>query len=107
MPPATTVAGPDFVMARSAEAVTPVVTEDVLFPGTGSLVVLAMLAVLVSDAAWEGAVTTIVIVGAVAPAANAGRVHATEAFPVFVQVHPVPTAEGCPRSPMTRAGHYL
>jgi hypothetical protein len=39
------------VIAKSADAVTAVVTEEVLFPGTGSLVVLAMLAVLVSDAA--------------------------------------------------------
>jgi hypothetical protein len=80
-------------MERSAEADTVVVTIEVLFPGTGSAVVEATLAVFVRDAAWRGASTTRVIDGAVAAAASAGRVHDTETLPVLVQVHPVPAAE--------------
>jgi hypothetical protein len=40
-PAATTVAGPDLAMARSADAVTAVLVEEELLAGVGSLVVLA------------------------------------------------------------------
>jgi hypothetical protein len=55
------------VIARSAEAVTVVLATEVLLAGTGSAVVEDTEAVLDSDAAWFGAVTTTVIVGAVFP----------------------------------------
>jgi hypothetical protein len=91
--PATTVAGPVLVIARSATAVTPVVTDEVLFAGTGSAVVEDTEAVFVKDPACAGAVTTTVIVGAVAPAANAGRVQVADTFPTFEQAQPVPVAD--------------
>src|SRR4051794_1964740 len=91
--PATTVAGPDLVMARSAEAVTVVFALAVLLPATGSLVVDETLAVWVRAPACAGAVTATVIVGAVAPAARAGRVQVLETLPAFVQVQPVPVAD--------------
>src|SRR4051794_9329924 len=93
VPAATTVAGPVLAIARSADALTPVVTDEVLFVGSGSLVVLDTLAVLVRLAAWFGAVTTTVMAGAVTPVATAGRVQATETLPVLVQVQPVPVAD--------------
>ena len=91
--PATTLAGPVFVTARSAEPVTPVEVDEVLFAGFGSAVVEDTDAVLLSVPAWAGAVTTTVMVGAVAPVASAGRVHVTETFPVLAHVQPVPTAD--------------
>ena len=92
-PDAATVAGPDLVIARSAEAVTVVLADAVLFRGFGSAVVDEMMAVLVNDAAWGGAVTTTVMVGAVAPVASVGLVQVTETLPTFVQVQPDPVAE--------------
>jgi hypothetical protein len=92
-PAAVTEGGPVFVIERSAEAVTVVVAEEVLFVATGSAVVDDTLAVFVSEPAWPGAVTTSAIVGAVAPDASVGRVHVTDTFPVLVQVHPVPAAD--------------
>ena len=91
-PAATTVAGPVFVIARFAEAVTVVEAVEVLLAAFGSAVVDAIDAVFDSDAAWPGAVTVTVIVGAVAPVARVGRVQVTETLPVFEQVHPVPVA---------------
>lgn len=81
------------VTARSAEAVTDVDTVELLFPGLGSLVVEEMAAVLDSEPACAGAVTTAVIGGAVAPVARAGRVQVTDTLARFVQVHPLPPAE--------------
>lgn len=81
------------VIARSADAVTVVVVDAVLLPGTGSLVVLDTVALFVTDPACGGAVTTTVMVGAVAPAASVGRVQVTETLPVLVHVHPVPVAD--------------
>ncbi len=81
--PATTVAGPVLVIARSADAVTVVTATAVLFAGFGSAVVDETDAVLLSEAAWAGAVTVIVITGAVAPAASVARVHVTETFPTL------------------------
>ena len=92
-PPATTVAGPVFTIARSADAVTPVVVDVVLLAGTGSAVVDEIDAVFVRVVACAGAVTTTVIVGAVVPVASVGRVQVTETLPVLVQVQPVPVAE--------------
>ena len=92
-PPATTVAGPVFVMARSATAVTVVTAVEVLFAGFGSLVVPATLAVLDRVAAWPGAVTTTVITGAESPVASAGAVQEAETFPTLVQTQPVPVAD--------------
>ena len=86
-------AGPVLVMARSAEAVTPVVTDEVLFAGTGSAVVADTDAVLVSEPAWAGAVTVSVIVGAVAPVTSVALVQVTETLPEFEQAHPVPAAD--------------
>ena len=40
-------AGPDLVIARSAEAVTAVLVDEALFAGFGSLVVLATLELLI------------------------------------------------------------
>ena len=81
------------MIARSADAVTAVVTDEVLFAGFGSAVVDDTEAVLVSVAICGGAVTTTVIVGAVAPVASAGRVQVTETLPALVQVQPVPVAD--------------
>ena len=80
-------------MARSADAVTPVVTDEVLLPGTGSLVVEATEAVLVRLPAWAGAVTVTVITGAVAPVASAALVQVTDTLPTFEQAQPAPLAE--------------
>jgi hypothetical protein len=80
-PPAATCAGPDFTIERSADAVTVVSTDDRSLPGTGSLVVLETCAEFVRDAASVGAVTTIVIVGAVTPEASKERVHVTDTLP--------------------------
>src|SRR5450631_627049 len=91
--PATTVAGPVLVIARSADAVTPVDVEEVLLPGTGSAVVEETEAVLLNVPACAGAVTTTVMVGAVVAVASAGRVQVTETLPVLLQVQPVPTAD--------------
>ena len=83
LPPATTVPGPDFTSDRSAEAVTPVVTDELLFSRLGSAVVAETAARLVSEAACAGAVTRTVIVGAVAPVASDARVHVTDTFPAL------------------------
>jgi hypothetical protein len=91
--PATTVAGPVLLIARSAEAVTVVVAVAVLFAGFGSAVVEATLAVLLKLPAWFGALTVTVITGAVAPAASAARVHVTDTLPVFEHDQPVPVAD--------------
>ena len=57
-PPAATVAGPDFKIERSAEAVTVVNTSPVLlFPVSGSLALLDTLAVLIIVPPTAGAVT--------------------------------------------------
>ena len=80
-------------MDRSADAVTVVEAMDVLFPALGSAVVDDTAAVLLSVVAPAGAVTTIVMVGAVTPAARVGRVHVTEVLPTCVHVHPVPDEE--------------
>ena len=80
-------------MARSAEAVTAVVTDEVLSAGFGSAVVDATDAVLVRDAAWFGAVTVTAMAGADVPVARSGRVHVTETLPAFEQTHPVPVAD--------------
>jgi hypothetical protein len=92
-PDACTLAGPDLLMDRSADAVTVVLTDEVLLPDVGSLVVLVTLAVLAMLPACAGAVTVTVMTGAVAPAAKAGRVQVTEMLALFVQVHPAPLAE--------------
>jgi len=92
-PAATTVAGPVFVIARLADAVTVVLATDVLFPDAGSAVVDAIEAVFVRDAACAGAVTVTVMVGAVAPVTIAARVQVTDTFPVFEHTHPVPDAD--------------
>ena len=88
-----TVAGPDFTTDRSADAVTVVTAEEELLPRFGSGVGLDTVAVFVSDPACPGAVTTTVIVGAVTPAARAGRVHVTDTFTVFEHTQPVPVAD--------------
>src|SRR3954466_2699875 len=93
LPAATTVAGPAFTIDRSAEAVTDVLAVEALLPGFGSLVAELTLAELVSDAVCAGAVTTTVIVGAVVPAASAGRVQVTVTLPALVQTQPVPVAD--------------
>jgi len=90
--PATTVAGPLLVIARSADAVTPVVTELELFAATGSAVADDTLALSVKVAPCAGAVTVTVMAGADVPVASAGLVQVTETFPLFVQVQPVPVA---------------
>ena len=69
------------------------VAFDALLAGLGSAVVEETAAELVRDAACDGAVTTTVMVGAVAPAARAGRVQETEALPRLVHVHPPPAAD--------------
>ncbi len=92
-PPATTVAGPVLVIARSADGVTVVVAVAVLFAAFGSGVADATVAESVRVAPWAGAVTVIVITGAAAPAASAGRVQVADTFPTFVQVQPAPVAD--------------
>ena len=81
------------MIARSADAVTVVLVVEVLFAALGSGVADVTVDVLVSVAACAGAVTTTVIVGAVAPVASAGRVHVADTFPTLVQVQPVPVAD--------------
>src|SRR5664279_1691035 len=80
-------------MARSAEAPKVVVAVEVLLAGTGSAVAGEIVAVLVRVPACAGAVTTTVMVGAVAPVTSAGRVQVTDTLPVLVQTQPVPVAE--------------
>ena len=92
-PPATTVAGPVLVIARSADGVTVVDADEELLPGTGSLVADVTVAVSVRVAPCAGAVTTTVIVGAEVPVASVARVQVTETFPLFEQAHPVPVAD--------------
>jgi hypothetical protein len=91
--PAITVAEPDLLIDRSAEAVTVVDAVDVLLPGTGSVVVEETLAEFDNDPAWAGAVTTTLMVGAVAPVARPARVQDTDTLPELVQVQPVPAAD--------------
>jgi hypothetical protein len=91
--PATTVAGPVFVIARSAEGVTVVDVDEVLFAGVGSLVAELTVAVFVSVAPCAGAVTVTVISGADVPVAKAARVQVTETLPVFEHAQPVPVAD--------------
>ena len=85
VPPTPTLAGPVLTRARSAESVTVVLAVDVLFPGVGSVVGEETVAVLDSDPAWAGAVTMMVMGGAVAPVARVARVQVTEVLPVLVQ----------------------
>ncbi len=66
---------------------------EVLFAASGSAVVAVTDAVFDRVAACAGAVTTTVIVGAVAPVASAGRVQPTETLPTFVHVQPAPVAD--------------
>src|SRR3954452_5944959 len=80
-------------MLRSATAVTVVSAVAVLLAATGSAVAADTVAEFERAAAWAGAVTTTVIVGAVAPVATRGRVQVTDTLPAFVQVQPVPVAE--------------
>ena len=81
------------MIARSADAVTPVVTDEELLATFGSAVVDATDAVFVSEPACAGAVTVTVITGAVAPVPRAARVQVTETLPVFEHTHPVPVAD--------------
>ena len=81
------------MIARSADAVTPVVTELVLFAAFGSAVVEATDAVFVKLPACAGAVTVTVITGALAPVASNARVHVTDTFPAFEHTQPVPAAD--------------
>jgi hypothetical protein len=81
------------VIARSALAVTPVVTELELFAAFGSAVVEATDAVFVNDPACAGAVTVTVTTGAVAPVTSAALVHVTDTLPVFEHAQPVPDAD--------------
>ena len=62
-------------------------TLSVLLEGSGSDVVEAIVAVLVSEAGWFGAVTTTMRV-VDDPAAHDARVQATETLPVLLQVQP-------------------
>ena len=80
------------MIAKSAEAVTRVLALAVLFAGKGSAVADETEAVSDMLAACTGAVTTTAIVGAVAAAASAGRVHVIEALAALMQVHPAPVA---------------
>src|SRR5262249_42393388 len=57
VPAAATVAGPVLAIDRSADAVTPVVTDEALFVRSGSGVVLATAAVLGGVAACAGALS--------------------------------------------------
>src|SRR5205823_803764 len=75
-----------------ADAVRPVVTDEELFVRSGSAVVLATLAVLVSVVACAGAITVTTIIGAVVPEARVVRVQVTETFPAFEHAQPAPVA---------------
>jgi len=81
------------VIARSAEAVTVVVTVEVLLAGFGSAVVEDTDAVFDSVPACAGAVTTTVINGAVAPVATVALVHVTDTLPALTHTQPVPDAD--------------
>ena len=87
MPPAVTVAGPDLVTARSADAFTVVLNDDVLFVGVGSGVLDDTVALFVIEPPWLGAVTLMVNV-VEEPDAQVARVQVTEALPALVQVQP-------------------
>ena len=93
MPAAVTVAGPVLVMDRSADPVTVVLAVAVSLAGLGSGVADETVALLVSVPAWPGAVTTMVITGAVDPAVSVGRVQVTETLPALLHVQPAPMAE--------------
>lgn len=93
LPAATAVAGPPLRIDRSADAVTVVASVEVLLAAFGSAVTDAIVAVFVSVAPCAGAVTTTVMVGAVAPVASAARVQVTETLPEFVHAQPVPIDE--------------
>src|SRR5262249_30658765 len=80
-------------MARSAEAVTAVVTDEEVLAGSGSAVVEATDAEVVREPACAGAVTVTVMTGADAPVARAALVQVTDTFPVFEHAHPVPEAD--------------
>ena len=89
--PATTESGlSDFVIDRSADAVT-VVSSLSVFGVVGSAVVAVTDALLDIKPPSAGAVTVIVIVGA-APTASEALVHVTTPAD-SLQVHPVPDAE--------------
>ena len=75
------------VTAKSADAVTVVFAEALLLAVFGSAVVDEMAAVLVNDAPWAGAVTTMVNV-VEEPVAQAARVQVTEVLPALLQVQP-------------------
>ena len=60
-------AGPVFAIDRSADGVTVVLADEVLFAGFGSAWPSTPMAEFDSVAPWAGAVTTTVIAGAVAP----------------------------------------
>jgi hypothetical protein len=81
----------DFTIDRSATASTVVPAESELFPGAGSSVGESTEAVFDSVAAWAGAVTVMVIAGAVAFAASDARVQVTVPE-ACVQAQPVPAA---------------
>ena len=102
MPPAVTVAGPDFVTERLADAVTVVLTESELFVKSGSAVVEAIDAELVNDPALFGAVTTIVKV-VDAPEFQFARVHVTEVLPLLL--HDQPPFDGDTDTNVTPAGN--
>ena len=87
VPPAVTVAGPDLVTDKSADAITVVLAVSVLLPGVGSGVVDETVAELVSEAAWFGAVTTTVNV-VDEPAAHVARVHVAEVLPLLPHNQP-------------------
>ena len=67
--------------------------DEVLFAAFGSGVTEEIVTLLVREPPCAGAVTTTVIVGAVAPVASAARVQVTDTFPAFVQAQPVPVAD--------------
>lgn len=89
--PAVTGSGESpFVIARSAEALIVVPCDALLLPGTGSLSLADTVAELLIEPPSDGAVTEMVMAGAV-PGARLERVHDTLPTPC-VQIHPVPVA---------------
>ncbi len=82
-----TLAGPAFVTARSAEAVTLVFAIEVLFPMFGSGVVLLIAAVLVNVVACAGAVTT-TVKSVDDPVAHVARVQVIEMLALLLHVQP-------------------
>ena len=92
-------------MDRSAAGPTAVVAVSVLLAGSGSGtarlavsataagIALLTVAVLTRMTVLAGAVTAIVMMGAVTVAASEGRVHVTEMLATLVHVQPVPAAE--------------